>query len=145
MTTQNDPNDWRDRKVREWLLLLLRFTVTRDPADQAAALAMADELDSLNARWRPAAPSFFVRTSSDVCEALLSIKNGNESAILRQHASRIGDLRLRHAFEVAAGLRDEAAPPQRSRKGRNKKDRKQKAGDLWKGLRKSEPRVSENR
>jgi hypothetical protein len=37
-------HDWRDRKVREWLLLLLRFAVTREPSDQSAALAAADEL-----------------------------------------------------------------------------------------------------
>ena len=38
-------SDWRDRKVREWLLLLLRFAITREPSDQSAALAMADELE----------------------------------------------------------------------------------------------------
>jgi hypothetical protein len=42
--------DWRDRKVREWLLLLLRFAVTREPPDRAAALAVAEELDSLGMR-----------------------------------------------------------------------------------------------
>jgi hypothetical protein len=130
------PNDWQDRKVREWLLLLLRFAVTREPLDQAAALAMADELDSVSPRWRPAAPSFFSRTSSDVCEALLSAKKGTENAILRQHASRIDDLRLRLAFEVAAGLHAEAKPHQQGRKGRKGKGRKKTAGDLWKGLRK---------
>ena len=120
------PNDWQDRKVREWLLLLLRFAVTREPLDQAAALAMADELDSVAPRWRPAAPSFFSRTSSDVCEALLSVKKGNENAILRRHASRIDDLRLRQAFEVAAGLHAEAQAAPARRKGPKRKGPKEK-------------------
>jgi hypothetical protein len=52
-------HDWRDRKVREWLLLLLRFAVTRELSDQSAALTSADELDSLGVRWRPTGPIFF--------------------------------------------------------------------------------------
>jgi hypothetical protein len=35
--------DWRASRVREWLLLLLRFTITREPKDEAAVLTMADE------------------------------------------------------------------------------------------------------
>jgi hypothetical protein len=34
-------------EVASWLLLLLRYAVTREPSDRSAALAMADELDSL--------------------------------------------------------------------------------------------------
>jgi hypothetical protein len=55
--------DWRAGRIREWLLLLLRFAITRNTKDQAAALAMADEIDALGHRWRPSAPSFFRRTS----------------------------------------------------------------------------------
>jgi hypothetical protein len=39
--------DWRAGRIREWLLLLLRFAITWDPKDEAAALAMADEIDAL--------------------------------------------------------------------------------------------------
>jgi|SRR6516165_10859741 len=38
--------DWRAGRIREWLLLLLRFAITCDPKDQAAAFAMADEIDA---------------------------------------------------------------------------------------------------
>jgi hypothetical protein len=54
MISEFDSHDWRDRKLQEWLLLLLRYAVTRESSDRSAALAMADELDSLGARWRPA-------------------------------------------------------------------------------------------
>lgn len=126
------PRDWRDEKVQEWLLLLLRFAITREPSDQASALAMADELDSINVRWRPAAPNFFLRTSNDVCEALLGTKIGNENAVLHRHASRIADLRLKQAFEVAAGLHADTRPRQQ-----DAKSKKRKVRNLWEGLPKS--------
>ena len=50
MVSEFGSHDWRDRKIREWLLLLLRFAVTQEPTDQGAALAVADELDSLGVR-----------------------------------------------------------------------------------------------
>ena len=37
--------DWRASQVREWLLLLLRFAITLDPDDQAAALRTAGEIE----------------------------------------------------------------------------------------------------
>src|SRR5262245_29947910 len=70
-------HDWRDCKVGEWLLLLLRFAVTREPAHRFDALAMADELDALGMRWRPAAPRFFRNTSTDVCDAIAASENGH--------------------------------------------------------------------
>jgi hypothetical protein len=59
--------DWRAGRIREWLLLLLRFAITCDPKDQAAAFSIADEIDALGHQWRPSAPSFFRRTSGEVC------------------------------------------------------------------------------
>ena len=99
-------HDWRDRKVREWLLLLLRFAVTREPSDQSAAIALADELNSSDGRWRPAAPSFFLRTSNEVCEAVLSVGDEHNSHVLRRHVARIDDPRLKRAFQAAVGLRE---------------------------------------
>jgi hypothetical protein len=60
-----------ERKVQNWLLLLLRFAITREAADRWAALAAADELDAAGTK-RPAAPSFFHRTTKEVCEAVLA-------------------------------------------------------------------------
>lgn len=54
--------DWHHRKLRDWLLLLLRFAVTRELLDKTAAFAAADELDSLGLHWRPDRPNFFLRT-----------------------------------------------------------------------------------
>jgi hypothetical protein len=76
-------HDWRDRKVREWLLLLLRFAVTREPSDQSAALTSADELDSLGVRWRPTAPNFFLTTSHDTRSARRYSWSAMSTAILR--------------------------------------------------------------
>jgi hypothetical protein len=55
---QFSSQDWQTGRIREWLLLLLRFAITCDLKDQAAVFAMADEIDALGHQWRPSAPSF---------------------------------------------------------------------------------------
>ena len=124
------PTDWRDRKVREWQLLLLRFAITREPSDRWAALAVADELDSLGMRWRPAAPSFFLRTSNEVCEAILMEGDGPEETVLLRHVARISDTRLRRAFRAAVDIQ-QTSEIQPQSAGENKARKHQ---DLWKGL-----------
>jgi len=119
-------NDRRDRRLREWLLLL-RFGVTREAADRWAVLAMADELDSLGMRWRPAAPSFFVRTSNEICDAILTGHDAHSHAILRRHMARIDDPRLRRAFGAAVDLQQ----PEQQIFG----------SVLWRGLRKNHCRT----
>jgi hypothetical protein len=124
MFPEAGPNDWRERKVQEWLLLLLRFAVTRHASDRLAVSAMADELDSLGElEWRPAAPSFFRRTSHQLTEAILGDRDATNSAVLRRHIARIDDLRLKRAFRAAVGLT--SRPPPQSRR---------KASGLWTGL-----------
>jgi hypothetical protein len=116
-------HDWRDWKVREWLLLLLRFAITREPNDQSAVLVISDELDSLGAgRWRPAAPSFFVRTSNEVCKAILAVGDGHNNVVLRRQIARIDDPRLRGAFQAAVGLQHTSEPQQEGAKGRRRKN-----------------------
>jgi hypothetical protein len=100
--------DWRAGRIREWLLLLLRFGITRDVKDQAAALAMADEIDALGHQWRPSAPSFFRRTSGEVCEAIVARDDPTRAAILKKHIARIDDPRLRRAFQAAVELERES-------------------------------------
>ncbi len=117
--------DWRAGRIREWLLLLLRFAITRDPNDEAAALAIADEIDALGLRWRPSAPSFFCRTSGEVCKAIVAPHDAKHAAILKKHIARIDDARLRRAFQAAV------EPEQSSSSTAKKKPR-----DLWAGLRK---------
>jgi hypothetical protein len=129
MVAATGSHDWRDRKVREWLLLLLRFAVTREPSDQSAALTSADELDSLGVRWRPTAPNFFLRTSHEVCAAILTVGDEHSNSVLRRHVARIDDPRLRRAFQAAVGLQ-RTSEPQRAGAG----SKIQIDGDLWKGL-----------
>ena len=119
--------DWRDRKIREWLLLLLRFAVTRERADRSAVLALADELDAIGSWWRPAAPSFFRRTSREVCAAIDTAGSAPSAVVLHRHHARIDDPRLRQAFAAAVGLN--LLPQRRVTKS------KRKHPDLWKGLR----------
>ena len=99
------PEDWRAARIREWLLLLLRFAVTREAKDRAAVYAMADEIDSVGLSWRPAAPSFFRRTSHELCEAILG-NEPNRHAVLARHLARIDDPRLKRAFQAAVDLRE---------------------------------------
>lgn len=104
MNTQFSSYHWHDRKLREWLLLLLRYAVTRDSGDRVAALAMADELDSLGCRWRPSSPNFFQKTSNEVCEAIRAPNEGESIICLHKHIARIDHPRLRQAFQAAVGL-----------------------------------------
>jgi hypothetical protein len=117
--------DWRADRVREWLLLLLRFAITRDPRDEAAAAATADEIDAIGLRWRPSAPSFFRRTSREVCQAITALDDPTRAAILENHIARIDEPRLRRAFRAAA--QPEKSPPPVSSKTRRR--------NLWAGLR----------
>ena len=83
----SDPQDWAARQVREWLLLILRFAVTTDPKDLSATLALADEIDARGLEWRPSAPSFFRRTSNDVCRAITALDDPKRAAIDRDRGS----------------------------------------------------------
>src|SRR5262249_6005372 len=91
VVVETGADGWRERRIREWLLLLLRFAVTRQPSDRNAVFAMADELDALGAHWRPSPFRFFLKTSRNICDAIVAAGDGpdNTNAVLRTHASRI--------------------------------------------------------
>jgi len=129
MVSEFGSHDWRDRKIREWLLLLLRFAVTQEPTDQGTALAVADELDSLGVDSKRAKPTFFVKTSIEVSKAILAVSDGDNNAVLRRHLARIDDPRLRRAFQAAVGLQEASELPKKSAEGKGRKHQ-----DLWKGL-----------
>lgn len=103
MSAPFDSHDWEDRKMQEWLLLLLRFAITRAPSDRAAAHSMALALDSPGAPWQPTQPRFFVRTSHEVCDAILAAGDRRDAILLR-HIARIDHPRLRRAFRAAVGF-----------------------------------------
>jgi hypothetical protein len=118
--------DWRAERIREWLLLLLRFAVTRNAKDEASASAMADEIDALGRRWRPSAPGFFRRTTDEVCKAMGAPDDAKRATILKKHLARIDDPRLRRAFAAAAGIEQTRSPASSKIDGER----------LWAGLRK---------
>jgi hypothetical protein len=115
MVVEFGSHDWRDRKVREWLLLLLRFAVTREATDQAAALALADQLDSLGMGCKRAKPGFFFKTSIEVSNAILALRDRENDNVLRTHLARIDDPRLKRAFRAAVGLHDAPETPRELR------------------------------
>ena len=106
---------------------MLRYAVTREPSDRSAALAMADELDALGGSWRPVAPRFFLRTSQEVCGAIVSFGDAHSNAVLRRHAMRIQHTRMRRTFQAAIG--QEWILQQGDGINKRRKDE-----DLWKGL-----------
>lgn len=93
--------DGRANEVREWLLLLLRFAITRDPDDELAVLTMANGFDSLGRRCGRSAPTFFCSSSREVCKAITTADDPNREAVLNRHMARIGHARLRRAFQAA--------------------------------------------
>jgi hypothetical protein len=116
--------NWRVRRVQEWLLLLLRFAITRHPDDQEAALRTAGEIDSLGIKDGSSAPSFFRRSTTEVCGAIAASEHGSERhEILTKHLARIEDPRLRRAFRAGVDL-DESSQ-QRTVRARRQ--------DLWRG------------
>lgn len=129
MTVECNQDDHNASKIREWLLALLRFAVTRQQSDHAIALAAADRLDSLGTQWWPAAPRFFTRTTDEVCAAIAATADGQDSIVLRRHLERIDDVRLRRAFQAALGLVDAREPDRHRETGRPAR-----SNDLWRGL-----------
>ena len=119
----NDAQDWGARQVREWLLLLLRFAVTSDSRDQSEALALADEVDARGLQWRPSAPTFFRRTTNEVCKAITTLDDPKRAAILKRHLARIDNPVLKRAFQAAVNMDERTASSHRNPR------------DLWFGLR----------
>jgi hypothetical protein len=91
----------RERKIRNWLLALLRFAVTRESPDRLAVLTAADDLDASGAKGS-AVPRFFTRSSKEVCEAIMAPGDQCGHDVLRRHAERIDDPRLRTAGQITA-------------------------------------------
>ena len=114
------------RAIREWLLAILRFAITLEPADRAKVLVIARELDQLGQDSAAKAFAFFTRTSFEFCNAIADKDSPSRGVILRRQLLRIGDTRLRSALEAAIDL-GSAAP-------RAPKPTQYGHGDLWRGL-----------
>jgi len=123
-------DEWRTKRVKDWLLALLRFAVTLHDADRSAVIVIADEIDRLGSYAEDrSAFKFFHRTSTELCSAIFEKQNSKKSAVLRLHLKRIDDCRLRCAFEAAIDADTSPATSDAE------KMRKRGAQDLWKGLR----------
>jgi hypothetical protein len=120
-----DLQDGLAKQVQEWLLLLLRFAITRDPEDELAVLMMANGIDSLGRQWGRSAPTFFRRSSREVCKAIATLDDPKREAVLNRHLARINHPRLRRAFQAAA------YPEARASEGPSRG----KQPDLWTSLR----------
>ncbi len=94
-------SDWADRKIRDWLLALLRFAITRDEKDAAGVLTLAEELDMIGGSSLPSAPTFFRRTTDEVSNAIRCADAPTSAAVLRRHTERIEKPRLKRAFAAA--------------------------------------------
>jgi hypothetical protein len=121
----------RDTKIRDWLLALLRYAVTRHDADESAVLVIAEEIDKLGSCAKDrSAFKFFRKTSTELCNAILDKQNSKKSAVLRLHLKRINDCRLRRAFEAAIVCEDSFQIVSSA-----DKIRKHGSHDLWEGFR----------
>jgi hypothetical protein len=114
-----------DAPARDWLFALLRYAVTREPADQSALLVVADELDAGGARSSSLSFGFFRRTSIELCQTIESGPGAGRSAIIKRHLDRIADDRLRRAFAAAVDMEPPRHATDNSRLRRP---------ELWRGL-----------
>src|SRR5260370_12751401 len=90
--------EWSARTLRAWQLAILRFAVTLDNADRLAVMAIANEIDRLGSRHDGKPDfSFFRRTSSELCAAILP-PHDLSSTLLRQYFARLGDHLLKPLF-----------------------------------------------
>jgi hypothetical protein len=118
----NDVAAEQSRQVRDWLLAILRFALTLDPADRAAVMAEAADMDRLGSRKGPSQFTYFVRTSVEFCNRIVDQRIIDKAEVLRGHLRKIDDDRLRRSLEAALTRTKQVQPRDRSR------------DNLWKGL-----------
>jgi hypothetical protein len=112
----------QSRQVRDWVLAILHFALTLDPADRAAAMAKAADMDRLGSGKSPSQFTYFVRTSVEFCNCIVDRRIIDKAKVLRGHLRKIDDDRLRRLLRAA--LTRTKPVPHRDRFRDN----------LWKGL-----------
>ena len=117
-------HDCAAQKVREWLLAILRFAVTRDQADLTIVQAIAIEMDRLGSPLDATKFAFFAKSSDEFCHAIVNKDDPTRVARLRRHFARIDDPRLRRALEAAVDCEHRTA----------RRPAKHDSSNLWKGL-----------
>jgi hypothetical protein len=112
------------RRIREWLLGILRFAVTLEQRDRAAVMCLAAEMDRLGASTTQSGFSYFTRTSTKLSDCIAAKDDFDKLAELCLYVEKIDDRRLRRALEGAlfAKRKKSVRPRQPDREY------------LWKGL-----------
>jgi hypothetical protein len=114
----------QSRRIREWLLGILRFAVTLEQCDRSAVMRLAAQMDRLGAGTTEAGFSYFARTSTKLCDCIAAKHDLDKLTELRVYIEKIDDRRLRRAFEGALFAKSD-------------KSLRSKQSDreyLWKGL-----------
>lgn len=118
-------SEWQSERIRNWLLAILRFAVTRDDTDRLCALEAARKLDRHDPDGNPSF-AFFARTSAEICNAIVADDDARRQAVLDRHFNAIEDHRLRDALKAATAFRPVRLTPS--------KPEKRTREYLWKGL-----------
>jgi hypothetical protein len=117
---------WLNDKVLTWTMAVLRFAVTRMPEDRRAVLDLAQDMDRL--AGGSSSFTYFVRTSSELCDAIANPDEPRRRVILRRHLAAVTHARLRQVLKSAVELEaDHRTSRPRARGLRH-------SGRLWKGL-----------
>ncbi len=113
----------QSRQVRDWLLAILRFALMLGPADRAAVMAKAADMDRLGSGKGPSQFTYFVRTSVEFCNRIVDQRIIDKAEVLRGYLRKIDDDDcLRRSLEAALTW---TKPVQRRDRCRD---------NLWKGL-----------
>lgn len=127
MVGKTKPSEWQSGKIRNWLLTILRFAVTRDDADRISVLEVARELDRQGMEDGNPSFSFFLRTTAEICSAIVSDDRTRRETVLARHFNAINDQRLLDALK--------AATKNRPARQASSKPAKRTREYLWRGLR----------
>jgi hypothetical protein len=112
------------RRIREWLLGILRFAVTLEPSDRAVVTGLAVEMDRLGSDESQSRFSYFTRTSTKLCDCITAKHDFDKLAELCLHIEKIDDRRLRRALEGALF----------AKRNKSTRSRQPNREYLWKGL-----------
>ena len=112
------------RRIREWLLGILRFAVTLEPSDRAVVMGLAVEMDRLGSDESQSRFSYFTRTSTKLCDCITAKHDFDILAELWLYLEKIDDRRLRRAIEGALF----------AKRNKSVRSRQPDRDYLWKGL-----------
>jgi hypothetical protein len=76
------------RRIRQWLLGILRFAVTLEQCDRAAVMCVAAEMDRPGASTTQSGFSYFTRTSTKLCNCIAAKYDFDKLAELRFTSKR---------------------------------------------------------